>query len=165
MSSTTMEFAITVTTLYFRCTISPSDARNTSSPWSRNALRFPSGAVAVPKNFRSIGGGGGGPGGGGGGGGGKAFVRTGATGFGISIGAELAEKIFRPLPEYTSDSVTSIASMRSVGSSCADVVPTFFAVAPTTLPGATATAGPVFVAVGAVFTGAVTTTGAATEAG
>lgn len=86
--------------MYRRCTISSSDARNTSSPWSRNALRVPSAAVAVPKNFRSIGGGGGGPGGGGGGPGGGAFTgRTDAIGFGISIGAELAEKILRPLPE------------------------------------------------------------------
>jgi hypothetical protein len=123
-----------------------------------------------PKNFRSIGGGGGGPGGGGGGPGGGAFaVLTGTIGFGIATGTELAEKIFRPPPEYTSDSVTSIASIRNVGSSCADVVPTFFAVVPTTLPaklpGATATAGPVFAAAGVVFAGAVTTTGAATGAG
>jgi hypothetical protein len=95
--------------------------------------------VAVPKNFRSIGGGGGGPGGGGGGGGGPGFGRAGATGLGISIGTELAEKMFRPLPEYTSDSVTSIASIRSVGSSCADVVPKLFAAAPATFPGGTAT--------------------------
>jgi hypothetical protein len=54
--------------------------------------------VAVPKNFKSIGGGGGGPGGG---------VYTGTTGFGradamafgISTGADSAEKMFRPLPE------------------------------------------------------------------
>jgi hypothetical protein len=88
-----------------------------------------------------MGGGGGGPGGGGGGGGGPGFGLTLTIGFGISIGAEFAEKIFRPFPEYTSDSVTSIASIRSVGSSCAEVVPNFFAT-------------------GATFTGAVTTTGA-----
>src|SRR5882757_8799977 len=99
ISSTRIEFAEIEITLYLRCTISPSDARNTSSPCSRNASRLPSAPVAVPKNFRSIGGGGGGPGGGGGGGGGPGFGRTGAIGLGISIGTELAEKIFRPLPE------------------------------------------------------------------
>src|SRR5258707_4369527 len=159
ISSTRMELADTDTTLYFRCTISPSDARNTSSPCSRNACRLPSAPVAVPKNFRSIGGGGGGPSGRGGGGGGPGFGRTGAIGLGISTGTEVAEKIFRPLPEYASDSVTSIASMRSVGSSCADVVPRFFAAAPDELPGGTAIALPVFAA-GAPFTGAFTTTGA-----
>src|SRR6266550_2931514 len=158
ISSTRMELAEIDTTLYRRCTISPSDARNTSSPCSRNASRLPSAPVAVPKNFRSIGGGGGGPGGGGGGGGGPVF-RTGAIGLGISTGTEFTEKIFRPFPEYASDSVTSIASIRSVGSSCADVVPRFFAAAPADLPGGTATAAPVFAA-GAAFTGAVTTTGA-----
>jgi hypothetical protein len=78
---------------------------------------------------------------------------------GISTGTEVAEKIFRPLPEYASDSVTSIASMRNVGSSCADVVPRFFAAAPAELPGGTATTAPVFAA-GATFIGAVITTGA-----
>src|SRR5271170_2283215 len=125
-----MEFAEIFMIRYRLCTISPSDARNTSSPCSRNALFVPLAAVAVPKNFRSIGGGGGGPGGGGGGGGGPGFVRTDTTGFGISTGTELAEKIFRPFPEYTSDSVTSIASIRSVGSSCAEVVPRLFAAVP-----------------------------------
>src|ERR1700687_2643745 len=153
-----MELADTDITLYFRCTISPSDARNTSSPCNRNASRLPSAPVAVPKNFRSIGGGGGGPGDGGGGGG-PAFGRTGAIGLGTSGGTEVAEKIFRPPPEHASDSVTSIASMRSVGSSCAEVVPSFFAAAPAELPGAAATTAPVFAA-GATFTGAVTTTGA-----
>src|SRR5438067_13370542 len=113
-----MEFVEIDITLYFRCTISPSDARNTSSPCSRNASRLPSAPVAVPKNFRSIGGGGGGgPGGGGGGGGGPGFGRTATIGFGISTGIEFGEKIFRPLPEYARDSVTSIACIRSVGSS------------------------------------------------
>src|ERR1700738_2733161 len=93
ISSTRIELAEIDITLYFRCTISPSAARNTSSPCSRNAARLPSAPVAVPKNFRSIGGGGGGPGGGGGGGGGPGLVRTGTTGFGISTGTELAEKI------------------------------------------------------------------------
>src|SRR5258707_8855438 len=105
ISSTRMELAAIDTTLYFRCTISPSDARNTSSPCSRNASRLPSAPVVVPKNFRSIGGGGGGPRGGGGGGGGP-FGRTGAIGFGILIGTELAEKIFPPLPEYPTHSRT-----------------------------------------------------------
>src|SRR5271170_5990394 len=133
-----MEFAEIFMIRYRLCTISPSDARNTSSPCSRNALFVPLAAVAVPKNFRSIGGGGGGPGGGGGGPGGGAFpVLTGTIGFGIATGTELAEKIFRPPPEYTSDSVTSIAAIRNVGSSCAEVVPRFFAALPTAFPGGT----------------------------
>src|SRR5260370_29204271 len=125
ISSTRMELAEIDITLYFRCTISPSDARNTSSPCNRNASRLPSAAVAVPKNFRSIGGGGGGPGGGGGGGGGPGFGRTDAIGLGISTGTEVAEKIFRPLPAYVSDSVTSIASIRSVRSNFAHILPKF----------------------------------------
>src|SRR6202789_1987134 len=160
-----MEFTETVTTLYRRCTMSPSEARNTSSPCSRNARRVPFASVAVPKNFRSIGGGGGGPGGGGGGPGGGAFpVLTGTIGFGIATGTELAEKIFRPPPEYTSDSVTSIAAIRNVGSSCAEVVPRFFAALPTAFPGGTEITVPVFVPfeslTGAAVTGVVTTAGA-----
>src|ERR1700721_1155020 len=120
-----MEFTESVTTLYRRCTMSPSEARNTSSPCSRNARRVPFAPVAVPKNFKSIGGGGGGPGGGGGGPGATFAVLTGAIGFGISTGTELLEKIFRPPPVYTSDSVTSIAAIRNVGSSCAQVVAQF----------------------------------------
>jgi hypothetical protein len=163
-----MEFAETVTTLYRRCTISPSVARNTSSPCSRNARRAPSAPVAVPKNFKSIGGGGGGPGGGGGGPGTTFAVRTGAIGFGISTGTELLEKIFLPPPEYTNDSVTSIAAIRNVGSSCAEVVPKFFAALPTAFPGGTEITVPVFAPTdplepeapteGAAVTGAVTTT-------
>ncbi len=60
--------------------------------------RFPFAAVAVPKNFRSIGGGGGGPG--------RrrrwqrrpGFGRAGAIGFGISIGAEVCRKNIPPAP-------------------------------------------------------------------
>jgi hypothetical protein len=141
-----MELAEIVITLYLRCTTSPSEARNTSSPCSRNARRVPFAAVAVPKNVSSIGGGGGGPGGGGGGPGGKGFpVLTDAIGFGISTGTELLEKIFRPPPEYTSDSVTSIASIRKVGSSCAEVVPRFFAALPTAFPGGIEITAPDFV--------------------
>src|SRR5215469_16206805 len=114
MSSTSTEFADTVSTLYRLWTMSPSPARNTSSPFSRNACRFPFAEVAVPKNLRSIGGGGGGPGGGVYTGGGGAFGRTGTTGFGIS-GIDAAEKMFLPLPVYTSDSVTSIGPIFSVG--------------------------------------------------
>src|SRR5947209_6013829 len=161
ISSTRIELAEIEITLYFRCTISPSEARNTSSPCSRNASRLPSAPVTVPKNFRSMGGGGGGPGGGGGGGGGPGLGRTDTIGFGISTGIDVAEKIFRPLPEYSSDSVTSIACMRSVGSNCADVVPRFFAAGPAAdLPGVTAPPTLVFAegaAAGAAFTGALTT--------
>src|SRR5437868_3537800 len=165
ISSTRIELAEIEITLYFRCTISPSEARNTSSPCSRNASRLPSAPVTVPKNFRSMGGGGGGPGGGGGGGGGPGLGRTDTIGFGISTGIDVAEKIFRPLPEYSSDSVTSIACMRSVGSNCADVVPRFFAAGPADLPGGTATAAPVFVAGAAAFTGALTVAGATGRGG
>src|ERR1700678_2499667 len=159
-----MEFTETVTTLYRRCTMSPSEARNTSSPCSRNARRAPFAPVAVPKNFKSIGGGGGGPGGGGGGPGATFAVLTGAIGFGISTGTELLEKIFRPPPGYTSDSVTSIAATRNVGSSCAEVVPKFFAALPTAFPGGTEITVPVFaplepvpLATGAAVTEVVTT--------
>jgi hypothetical protein len=76
-------------------------------------------------------------GGGGGGGGGGQFGGQGTTtvactvfglaevtGLGIATsGAEFAEKILRPLPEYSTDSVTSMASMCNVGSSAAEVVP------------------------------------------
>jgi hypothetical protein len=67
--------------------------------------------------------------------------------------------MFLPFPEYTSDSVTSIASIRSVGSSCAEVVPRFFAAFPETAA--------VFLTevVGAVVTGAVTEAGATTGRG
>ena len=44
------------TILYFRATISPCEARKTSSPCSKNACREPFDRVAVPKNFRLIGG-------------------------------------------------------------------------------------------------------------
>ena len=137
--------------------MSPSDARNTSSPFSRNARRFPSADVAVPKNFKSIGGGGGGPGGGVYTGTTGPFGLTEAIGIGIAIGAEVIEKIFLPLPEYTSDSVTSIGPILNVGSSCAEVVPTFFAAPPTAFPAGTLL--PTGFAAGAV--GPVTTTGAA----
>jgi hypothetical protein len=80
---------------------------------------------------------------------------------GISIGAEFAEKIFRPFPEYTSDSVTSIASIRNVGSSCAEVVPRFFAAFPEVAPVFLAEAA----VAGAVSTGAVTAAGATTGRG
>src|SRR6185312_3309397 len=79
--------------------------------------------MEVPKNFRSIGGiagfggdpiGTGGP---------AAAVRTGFIGAGIGLdgGAEFGEKMFRPEPAYSSDSVTFIASICSVGSICAAV--------------------------------------------
>src|ERR1700722_18179043 len=162
-SSTTTEFAPTEITLYRRCTISPSVATNTSSLCSRNASRFPLAPMATPKNFKSIGGGGGGPVSTTGGGATTATLRTGAIGLGISTGAEFAEKIFLPFPEYTSDSVTSIASIRSVGSSCAEVVPTFFAALPTTFPGGTATV--LFAAVVVFTEGDVVMTGGGGGAG
>src|SRR5215469_2914720 len=152
MSSTRIEFAETVMTLYRRCTTSPSAARNTSSPFNRKAWRFPFAKVAVPKNFRSIGGGGGGPGGGVYTGGGGVF-RTEATGLGISIGIDAGEKMFLPLPEYTSDSVASIGPIFSVGSSSVDAVPIFTAVPEDFAPFAGGAAG------------FVVTTGAADGAG
>jgi len=47
----------------------------------------------------------------------------------VTTGAELEEKILRPLPEYSNDSVTSMASMCRVGSSADEVVPTTLAAA------------------------------------
>jgi hypothetical protein len=92
----------------------------------------------VPKNFRSMGGGGGG-GGGGGQFGGQGTTVAAVSGFGLAevtglgiatTGVEFAEKILRPLPEYSTDSVTSMASMCRVGSSAAEVVPTGLAAFP-----------------------------------
>ena len=76
----------------------------------------------------------------------------------LPAGAEFGEKILRPLPEYSSDSVTSIASMCRVGSSAAEVVPTCFAAAPGAavaglLPAVAAGAGAA--ATGAVVAGAL----------
>ena len=49
--------------------------------------------------------------------------RAGAIALGISGGgADCGEKMFRPTPEYCSDSLTSIASMCSVGSSAESLV-------------------------------------------
>jgi hypothetical protein len=126
-----MLVALILTILYLRATISPSDARYTSSPSSRNACRFPFSRTAVPKNLRLIGGGGGGPAGTGGAAAappGRAF----GTFFGITIGggAEIAEKILRPVPEYTRLSVRNIADSSSVGSRLADVLAIIFAAIP-----------------------------------
>src|SRR5882757_11250598 len=107
----------------------------TSSPCSRNACRLPSAVLAIPKNFKSIGGGGGGPTGPVRAGASSSGVRTLATSFGIATaGAEFGEKMFLPLPEYTSDSVTSIASMCSVGSSGASLLAPAFDETPTVFP-------------------------------
>src|SRR5882757_6596810 len=107
----------------------------TSSPCRRNACRSPFAAVAIPKNFKSIGGGGGGPTGPVRTGASSSGVRTLATSFGIATaGAEFGEKMFLPLPEYTSDSVTSIASMCSVGSSGASLLAPAFDETPTVFP-------------------------------
>src|SRR5690349_18588184 len=91
----------------------------TVSPCSRHACRAPLGAISTPKNFMSIGGGGGGGGQFGGHGIGGGVGRAAATGCGIGTGggADCAEKMFLPAPEYTTDSLTSIACMCSVGSS------------------------------------------------
>src|ERR1700733_3366699 len=127
--------------------MSPADARITSSPCSRHARRTPLDAHSTPKNFRSIGGGGGGGGQFGGhgiGGGSGATGRAGPNGFGIEIGttgAEFTEKIFRPVPEYCSDSLTSIASMCSVGSSVAEVIGFAFAPPPADRAGVVAATG------------------------
>ena len=121
-----------LTILYRRATISPSDARYTFSPSSRNACRFPFSRTAVPKNFRLIGGGGGGPVGTGGAAAAAAPGRALGTFFGITIGggAEIAEKILRPVPEYTRLSVRNIADSSSVGSRLDDVLAIIFAAIP-----------------------------------
>ena len=94
---------------------------------------------AVPKNFRLIGGHVGGQvigGGGGGGGGGGPVGLTGNFGFAITAtgGVYVAEKIFRPVPEYTRLSVRSIAVSSSVGSRLAEVVAIFVAATPGAFP-------------------------------
>ncbi len=63
--------------------------------------------------------------------------KTVAFGIAIATCTDVGEKIFRPLPEYTSASVTSIGPIFSVGSSIADVVPTLFAACPATFPDGT----------------------------
>jgi hypothetical protein len=127
-----MLVALILTILYLRATISPSEARYTSSPSSRNACRLPFKRTAVPKYLRLIGGGGGGPVGTGGPAAADPPGRAFGTFLGITIGggAEMAEKILRPVPVYTRLSVLNIADSSSVGSRLDDVLAIIFAAIP-----------------------------------
>jgi hypothetical protein len=71
---------------------------------------------------------------------------------GIIGGAEFAEKIFRPFPVYSTDSVTSIASICRDGSRAADVDNVFAALPePAPVPAVPPGASGALVAAGAGF--------------